>query len=294
MPSNSAAWLVAEKAHPLEIQTAPYNIPGDKGVIVKNAALAINPVDWALQASAIFPLKYPAIPGADIAGEVLEVGNGVTGFKKGDRVLAFALGSVNQTQSQGAFQEYTVMQQQLGSVIPDSLSFERAAVCHCLQHPSVDCAPNGKTLLIWGGSSSVGSNAIQLAIASGYEAATTASCKNFELLGFLMQSINHNNGAIEKCVEAASRLRGNKFIATVRQPPEDLPSGVGAKVIFSSDIKDNEVDKVIFESYLPKALAEGKFVAAPDPYVVSKGLEFLQAGIDVVNGMSAKKAVINL
>lgn len=132
MPSNSAAWLVAEKAHPLKIQTAPYNIPGDKEVLVKNAALAINPVDWALQASAIFPLKYPAIPGADIAGEVLEVGNGVTGFKKGDRVLAFALGSVNQTQSQGAFQEYTVMQQQLDSVIPDSLSFERAAVCHCV------------------------------------------------------------------------------------------------------------------------------------------------------------------
>lgn len=128
MPSNSASWLVGEKAHPLEIKTAPYNLPGDKEVLVKNAALAINPVDWALQALAIFPLKYPVILGADIAGEVLEVGNGVTRFKKGDRVLAFALGSVNQTQSQGAFQEYAIIQQQLASVIPDSLSFERAAV----------------------------------------------------------------------------------------------------------------------------------------------------------------------
>lgn len=145
----------------------------------------------------------------------------------------------------------------------------------------------------------MGSNAIQLAIASGYEVATTASYKNFEYvkklganqvfvytqltviddivsalegkqIAGLFDAIN-NNGAVEKGVEAASRLRGNNFIATVRQPPEDLPSGVGAKVISSSDIKDNEVGKVIFESYLPKALAEGKFVAAPDPYVGKQG-----------------------
>ena len=54
-------------------------------------------------------------------------------------------------------------------------------------------------------------------------------------------------------MEAASRLRGNKFVATVRQWPEDLPSGVGAKLIALSDIEDDEVGKVMFERYLANA-----------------------------------------
>ena len=49
-----------------------------------------------------------------------------------------------------------------------------------LQYPSVRSKPTGKTLLIWGGSTSVGSNAIQLAVAAGYEVITTSSPKNFE------------------------------------------------------------------------------------------------------------------
>jgi NADPH:quinone reductase-like Zn-dependent oxidoreductase len=40
--------------------------------------------------------------------------------------------------------------------------------------------PTGKTLLVWGGSTSVGSNAIQLGVAAGYEVVTTASPKNFD------------------------------------------------------------------------------------------------------------------
>ncbi|KAI4105368.1 MAG: hypothetical protein LQ339_003432 [Xanthoria mediterranea] len=59
-----------------------------------------------------------------------------------------------------------------------------------------------------------------------------------------------DRGAIEKCVEGAFRLRGNKFVATVSQSPKDLPGGVGAKLIALSDKKDNKVGKVMFESYL--------------------------------------------
>ncbi|KAL8903236.1 MAG: hypothetical protein Q9171_007471 [Xanthocarpia ochracea] len=338
MPSNSAAWLVGEKVHPLEVMTAPYNLPGENEILVKNAALAINPADWEFQALATFPLEYPTILGCDIAGEVVEVGNGITRFKKGDRVLAFAIGLLSQPKSQGGFQEYTVIQQQLASVIPDSLSFERAVVLPVgigtaagglyqegylhLQHPSVDPVPNGKYLLVWGGASSVGSNAIQLAVASGYEVATTASLKNFEYVKNLGASHVFDytkptaideiasalegkqiagvfdaiglNGAIENCLDAASRLQGNKFVASVRSPPENLPSGVGAKFIMAFDIKDNEVSKAIYEEYLPEALAEGKYVTAPDPYVYGKGLESLQAGIDMVKGMSAKKLVVTL
>lgn len=83
------------------------------------------------------------------------------------------------------------------SETPDSISFESAAViplgfstAACglfqdtffnLQLPTVPPQKQtGNTLLIWGGASSVGSNAIQLAVAAGYEVITTASAKNFE------------------------------------------------------------------------------------------------------------------
>jgi NADPH:quinone reductase-like Zn-dependent oxidoreductase len=47
-----------------------------------------------------------------------------------------------------------------------------------IPHPK----PRGKTLLIWGGATSVGCNAIQLAVAAGYEVITTSSPQNFELM----------------------------------------------------------------------------------------------------------------
>ena len=85
----------------------------------------------------------------------------------------------------------------MASEIPDSISFESAAVIPLglstapaglfqddflkLQFPTVPPQKQtGNTLLIWGGASSVGSNAIQLAIAAGYQVVTTASPKNFE------------------------------------------------------------------------------------------------------------------
>ena len=52
---------------------------------------------------------------------------------------------------------------------------------------------------------------------------------------------------------------------------------------------------MIFEDFLPKVLAEGKYVAAPYPEVVGKGLEYIQAGFELQKkGMSAKKVIVSL
>lgn len=51
-----------------------------------------------------------------------------------------------------------------------------------LDLPSASSSPKGETVLIWGGSTSVGSNVIQLAVAAGYEVITTASPGRFEYL----------------------------------------------------------------------------------------------------------------
>jgi NADPH:quinone reductase-like Zn-dependent oxidoreductase len=51
-----------------------------------------------------------------------------------------------------------------------------------LHHPSANPTPTEQTVLVWGGSTSAGSNAIQLAVAAGYEVITTASPRNYDFV----------------------------------------------------------------------------------------------------------------
>lgn len=60
--------------------------PGPGELLVKVLATALNPVDWKIQKYGVFIEEYPAILGTDIAGDVVEVGEGVTNFSPGDRV----------------------------------------------------------------------------------------------------------------------------------------------------------------------------------------------------------------
>lgn len=65
--------------------------PAAGEVLVRVTATSINPADWLVRAGAvkdIIPVTFPYIPGCDFAGTVVEVGEGVTGFGSGDRVMA--------------------------------------------------------------------------------------------------------------------------------------------------------------------------------------------------------------
>ena len=349
MPSsshtNSAAWLSAEKARPLDVRSAPYTPPKENEVVIKNAAIGLNPVDYARQdlGAALFAwTTYPAILGTDVAGEIVEVGSGSTAasrFKPGDRVVGLASELKNNQPTEGAFQSYVVLQSHLVSPIPSGLSFESAAVIPlgistaacglfqndhlALQHPTVPrAAPTGRTVLIWSGSSSVGSNAIQLAVAAGYDVISTASPKNFDFVKSLGASqvfdyrsptivddvvaafdgkssagaLAIGDGSPDLCCEIVARVNnGRKFVSLASPPSGPLPAAVSSKFIFGGDLKDNEVGPAIFEKFLPKALAKGQFVAAPNAEVVGKGLESLQSGLDTLKkGVSAKKLVVSL
>ena len=92
------------------------------------------------------------------------------------------------------FQLYSTCNENLVSPVPDSLPLVKAAVLPIsvdtaatalyvhleLPLPSLTPSAIGKRILIWGGASSVGSSAIQLAVASGLEVITTASSANHE------------------------------------------------------------------------------------------------------------------
>lgn len=371
MPSNTAAWLGAYKS-PLEVKPAPYTHPAADEIVVKNHALAINPLDWILQVAgnvAYRWLKPPLILGTDVSGEVVEIGAGVTRFKVGDRVLGMAVGTDKDSNStaRGAFQDYTVVFERMAAPIPSTMPYENAAVlplgvstASCglfqkdhlaLQYPSANPTPTGRSLLVWGGSTSVGSNAIQLAVAAGYEVVTTASPRNFDFVRKLgaSQVFDYNSptvvkdiikalhgkilagaiaigqGSADFCADILPACTGSKFISTASGPAFQklatrkrgsfqLPRillkfvssnaalqvkcrrrGIRTKFIFGSTLKNNEVSKAIYADFLPSALVDGRFVAAPDPLVVGKGLEYVQAELETqLKGVSAKKVVISM
>lgn len=97
MPSlPPRAALLRAARQPLRIDETALATPGPGEILVRNRAIAINPFDGIVQSlgSLVTPwLRYPAVLGTDLAGEVLAVGPGVSRFAPGDRVLGLALGS---------------------------------------------------------------------------------------------------------------------------------------------------------------------------------------------------------
>jgi NADPH:quinone reductase-like Zn-dependent oxidoreductase len=85
-PQNRAAFL-NKAGTPLRVDNAPMPTPGAGEIVIKNAAVAINPLDCHMQDHGVFVQQWPAVFGCDVAGEVYEVGSGVTRFKKGNRVI---------------------------------------------------------------------------------------------------------------------------------------------------------------------------------------------------------------
>ncbi|KAK9378447.1 chaperonin 10-like protein [Kockiozyma suomiensis] len=337
MPSNFAAFLVGEGVHPLSVGPAPYTSPGPSEIVVKNGAVAVNPIEYILQDHLMpsFPMHYPMILGQDLAGVVEEIGSNVTQFKVGDRVLGHAFGMLhNNNDPESAFQLYTVVGEEMAVAIPDEMSFEAATVlplCFStaaaglyqdnflnLPPPSLNPTPRNQTLLVWGGASCVGSNAIQLAVASGYEVVATASAKNFDYikqLGATQVYDYHSDSVVsdiiaclkgkviagafnavkdgfDGCLEIVQASEGSKFISSVLPVPEVLPAGISSGWILMEPAK---FSKLAYVDFLTPAIKEGKYIVAPKPLIVGKGLEAIQSGIDrQKQGMSAEKVVISL
>ena len=372
MPQNTALWLSSKRA-PLTVGPAPYTPPRADEIVVRARAVAVNPMDRLMRTigDLITPwIRYPIVPGSDIAGEVAAVGSGVTRFRVGDRVLGLAVGSdkPRNNAAEGAFQTYCVLLAHMASPIPPTLSFEVASVLPlglstaacglfqqdflALDHPSAAPRSTGKTVLIWGGSTSVGSNAIQLAVAAGYDVVTTASPRNFDYVGRLgaRQAFDYRSktaiaeiiaalrgrtlagalaigaGSTAACVDILGACAGNRFVAVATPAAsfDDVPAGRGriwrlapavarmlaanvalaikarrkrvrTKFIWGSALLGNEVGPLIYERFLPAALAEARFVAAPEPLMAGHGLECIPAALERQrNGVSARKLVVTL
>ena len=130
-----------------------------------------------------------------------------------------------------------------------------------------------------------------------------------------------DHGAADACMDILDKCKGDKFISMASYPLPPMPPKrflllsialyyvfwnishwikcrlrhIRSNFIFGLILVDNGVGNAIYEDFLLKALAEGAYIAAPDAYVVGKGLEYIQAALDIQkNGASAKKVVVAL
>lgn len=145
-------------------------------VLVEVRAAAVNPVD-AKRRTGRDP-DAPKTTGSDLAGVVVEVGEGVAGFGTGDSVFATGLHAERFTS--GSFAEYAAVPTELLAPLPESISFEDGAAVALVGVTAwrafvdhADLEP-GSTAFVHGGNGGVGHVAIGLASAMGASVVCTA------------------------------------------------------------------------------------------------------------------------
>jgi putative PIG3 family NAD(P)H quinone oxidoreductase len=195
-----------------EQRPMPAPAPGE--ILVEVAAAGVNRPD-VMQRQGLYPPPKGAtdIPGLEIAGTVVALGSGVTRWKTGDQVSALVVG--------GGYAEYCLAVEGHALPIPAGLSAAEAAAIpetfFTVWHNVFERGglKSGETLLVHGGSSGIGTAAIQLAKGFGARVIVTA-------------------GSAEKCeacrklgADIAINYRTEDFVAAVKQ----ATGGKGVEVI---------------------------------------------------------------
>ena len=245
MRQNTAAWIDAPYAE-LTVREAPMPTPAPGQLLIEVRALAVNPLDAIIQSNGAVMygwLRYPVILGEDVAGVVVGVGRDIDTFVVGDRVVAYAIGLEKGRDAIGesGFQAYVSVDASLAARLPDDLLFEDAAVLPlavstaaaglfeadqlALDYSALGAAtPREDVVVVWGGATAVGGNAIQLARAAGYRVITTASPRNHEQmtrLGAEAVFDYRDPNAVERIIDAigASPVAGILAIAVGSAEP---------------------------------------------------------------------------
>jgi len=262
-----------------------------------------------------------------------------------------AINLVSGRPQDGAYALYTVIPAEKAAILPDAISFTdgvvvpfalEAAVCvlslqkpgiampgvatpalglpyPSLQHP---VSSSGKTLVIYSGSSSVGSMTTQLATAAGIYIISIAGAHNFDFSKRCgaAQVFDYNgpslvDNVVEAVVKSGHELvgifdaisnpetythdlailakLGGGHLACVHPPPppSDVPANVKAGMIFAV----NDVAAPVWKDYVTPALQAGNLQCLPPPLVVGKGLEHVQDALEKSKaGVSATKLVVEL
>jgi NADPH:quinone reductase-like Zn-dependent oxidoreductase len=151
----------------LELREVPEPTTGQGQVKVRVVGASINPIDWKLREGAKRPgmnLELPAILGRDAAGDVVEVGAGVTRFRVGARVAGLVW---------GAYGERVVANEDAWAVVPENLDLADAAAVPLVALTGAELVDEGvrprvgDVVLVTGALGSVGRVAVFVAKGRG-------------------------------------------------------------------------------------------------------------------------------
>jgi NADPH:quinone reductase-like Zn-dependent oxidoreductase len=147
----------------LEYAEVPTPQPGPGEVLVKVIATSVNPVDYKIRSGALkdrIHLDFPVILGRDVAGEVTALGEGVTKFRPGDKVM----GLVNHS-----YAEYLIARADDLTDIPEGLDPVQAGVLPLVTLTGAQLIEkgvkpvNGELVLVTGALGGVGRSAVYVA-----------------------------------------------------------------------------------------------------------------------------------
>lgn len=187
-----------------KISDWPMPSPKAKEILVKVAAVGLNPVDFKTRNGKLKIIQDPPKPfvmGNEFSGEIIECGLGVKKFKIGDKIIARVM-----KDKMAAFAEYVAIDENIAALAPNSIPLDEAAglplagltALQALEE-ELKISPNYE-LLITAGAGGVGTLAIQIAKALGAIVTTTASIRGKDLAQSLGadEIIDYNSQDISK------------------------------------------------------------------------------------------------
>ena len=170
----------------LVMAEVPTPQPGPGQALVEVAASAVNPIDWKLHSGLlrwVRPVRFPATPCFDFAGEVKALGPQTTGIQLGERVFGML-----PMRAYGAAAEYMVVDAAYVAVMPGNLSFQEAAGLPLAGMTALQALRDQGRLvakqrvLIVGASGGVGQYAVHIAQALGAQVTGVCSTRNIDLV----------------------------------------------------------------------------------------------------------------
>jgi NADPH:quinone reductase-like Zn-dependent oxidoreductase len=183
----------------LRVVDVPPPTPGPGQVRLAVRAAGVNPIDWKIlhgYMRQMMPLDFPAGLGADVAGVVDQVGEGVTAFSVGDEVLG---ASLTPSYAQFALADPAALIAKPASVpweVAGSLAGAGITAWVVLNKLKM---AEGETLLVHAAAGGVGTFAVQLAVARGVRVIGTASESNHEQLRSLgAVPVTYGEGLVDR------------------------------------------------------------------------------------------------
>src|SRR6185312_12238653 len=255
VPSSMMAWRVHEFGPPdvMRFEQVPRPNPGAGEVLVKVESIGVGPWDgWIRGGKSTLPQPLPLTLGSDLAGEIVEVGPGVSDLRAGDQVYG-----VTNPRFIGAYAEYALASAAMVARKPASLTYIEAAsvpvVAVTAWQALFDQAQlkAGQTVLIHGAAGNVGAYAVQLARRADVRTIAIVATAEMSFVRSLGADtvIDYQTQRFEEVVRDADAVidlvggetqsrsfqvlrRGGKLISAVSAPDQKLAERHGVEAAF--------------------------------------------------------------